>query len=98
MDNSQGSVHLGVGCCEQLHLLEIGYKYLYKHVLIFIMTKMAGSIKGGVKYRATYHNKNSFSVIKKTPLPDIITQFFHWSGAVNTHNKCHWAILRMEET
>ena len=81
-----------------IDLITIGYKYNKKKVLIFVLTKGAGSTKaGGTPYEARYTNAFGNVHVRYTLRPKIISCYFKYSHLVDTHNMNRQSTLALEE-
>lgn len=79
-----------------VQLLAIGYKYNSRKVLSFVATKASGSTTPGTPYRAKFADNWGNVMTRLVPRPDIISQYFQISNAVDTHNQARQSDLGLE--
>jgi hypothetical protein len=78
-------------------LLAIGYKYNLRKVLSFVATRGAGSTTPGNPYRAKFADGWGNVMTRLVPRPDVISQYFQISNAVDTHNQARQSDLALEQ-
>lgn len=87
------------GCAEKeaVDLVCIGYKYNKKKVLIFVMTKGAGSTNPGEPYVARFPDKFGNVCPREVGRPEILSNYFKYSNCVDLHNQAHQFDLSLEK-
>ena len=81
---------------EGIDLVAIGYKYNKKKVLLFVMTKGAGSTAPGEAYEARFPDKYSNVCSRHVAWPEIISNYFKYSNVVDLHNQSRQFDLALE--
>ena len=77
-------------------LIAIGYKYNAKKVLCFVMTKNAGRTTPGRPYVAKFADKYGNVSTRNVPRPDVLSQYFSYSNAIDRHNQVRQHFLGLE--
>ena len=77
------------GTTEELNhkLACIGYKYIKKTVLAFILTRGAGSSEPGDPYKAGFPYKYGNLCVRHVARPQVISNYFKYSNKLDVHNQ-----------
>ena len=81
---------------EGANLVAIGYKYNYKKVLCFIMTKGSGSTRPGKPYIAKYPDCYGNVCTRHVARPQVISEYFKYSNVIDVHNQSRQYDLSLE--
>lgn len=78
-------------------ILAIGYKYNNRKVLCFAASKNAGSTLPGEPYRARFLDDDENLVSREVERPQVISNYFKHSNAVDKHNHARQFELQLEK-
>jgi hypothetical protein len=79
-------------------LVAIGYRYSTWTTLFFIATKNAGSTRSGSPYHMKYTDDWGNIHSQDVERPQILSQFFECSNAIDKHNQALQAELALKST
>ena len=100
LKNAPGGVHIvlkGVAP-NGVELVALGYRYSTKTTLFFIATADAGSTRPGTPYEMKYTDDHGNVCLRHVERPDIISNFFRDSNAIDRHNQSRQFDLALEKT
>ena len=78
-------------------LYYMGYKYNKRNVLQFVFTEGAGSAEPGKHYEARFPDQHGNVHIRKVDRPQVLSNYFARSNAVDVHNQSRQHDLALEE-
>jgi len=99
LKDAPGGVHIlleGV-TKDEVPLVAMGYRYSRKTILFFVFTKSAGSSKPGDPYQMKYTDSFGNLCTRYVDRPQVISNFFAGSNAIDTHNQLRQDSLKLEK-
>jgi len=78
-------------------LIVVGYKYNSRKVLVFIMTKNAGSTKPGTVYQARFSDTHGNTRTRDVTRPQVLSDYFKDCNAIDIHNQVRQDHLGLEQ-
>ena len=75
----------------------VSYKYNLKKVLVFLLTKGAGSTQPGEPYLAKFPDKFGNVCTREVAWPEIISNYSNKSNMVDLHNQAQQAELALKK-
>jgi hypothetical protein len=99
LHDAPGGVHIVLKGItkDEVPLVALGYQYSRKTTLFFIATKNAGSTHAGTPYTMKYTDGYGNVCSRLVERPEIISNFFAHSNAIDTHNQLRQANLALEK-
>jgi hypothetical protein len=82
---------------DEIELVAIGYRYSRKTTLHFVATKNAGSTALGDPYHMKYTDTYGNVCTRYVDRPQIVSNFFGSSNAIDTHNQLRQDCIRLEK-
>ena len=92
--------YLVLGCtapATNVELRAIGYKYNATKVLLFLMSKNAGSTVPGRPYVARFPDEHGNIRERRVPRPSCLLKYFGCSNVIDVHNQYRQNLLALEE-
>ena len=87
----------GIEPYHQQPLVAIGYKYTSRKVMTFVATEKAGNTLPGYPYCARWKDDTSFSNARPVNRPQVISNYFKRSNAIDSHNHVCQFELKLEK-